>query len=184
MPDRAGRIPRQASLGVACPFTVVWTLDPSSCSDWTKSRSRCEAESSRINPRILLDPLAAERGARPGGVTRHLLAEHDYLDRQILLPAPGKPDELKQTNEGHVEEGERHTSAMTCWSYQRKSRWVAWMVFSAPTGRPQSMASACQTERSVALVIGSTPEFGLRITRHRTVVGAVSCPRIGRYLDL
>jgi hypothetical protein len=38
-----------------------------------------------------------------------LVAEHHDLDGQILLLAAREPNELEQTNEGHVQEGERHT---------------------------------------------------------------------------
>jgi hypothetical protein len=49
------------------------------------------------------------------GRTRHLsaqdgdlVAEHDDLDRQLLLASTGQADQLEETDEGQVAEGERH----------------------------------------------------------------------------
>ena len=43
---------------------------------------------------------------------RDLVTEHDDLDGQILLLAPREPHQLEQTNEGDVEEGERHDPSL------------------------------------------------------------------------
>jgi hypothetical protein len=37
-----------------------------------------------------------------------LVAQYDDLDGQVLLPPPRQPDQLEDTNEGQVQEGERH----------------------------------------------------------------------------
>lgn len=38
---------------------------------------------------------------------RDLVSEHDDLDRQFVLFAPAKPEQLEYPNEGHIEEGQR-----------------------------------------------------------------------------
>ena len=37
-----------------------------------------------------------------------LVAEHDDLDRQLVLTSTGEADQLEETDEGQLEEGERH----------------------------------------------------------------------------
>jgi hypothetical protein len=63
----------------------------------------------------------------------NLVAEHDDLDGQVLLPTPGEPDQLEQTDEGDVEEGECHAPSSSTESCRRKSRSTGRMTFSAPT---------------------------------------------------
>src|SRR5450759_1221934 len=64
---------------------------------------------------------------------RDLVSEHDDLDRQFVLFAPAKPEQLEYPNEGHIEEGQRHGQSSLALCPQAKSTWTAWMGFSAPT---------------------------------------------------
>ncbi len=65
---------------------------------------------------------------------RDLVSEHDDLDRQFVLFAPAKSEQLEYPNEGHIEEVQRHDQSSLALYPQRKSRWTAWMRFSAPSG--------------------------------------------------
>jgi hypothetical protein len=38
----------------------------------------------------------------------NLVAEHDDLDNQVLLPTTGQAEQLEEANERNVQKGERH----------------------------------------------------------------------------
>ena len=42
---------------------------------------------------------------------RHLVAEHDDLDRQFFVVTPEEPEQLEDSDERQVEEGQRHGPA-------------------------------------------------------------------------
>ena len=59
----------------------------------------------RRNP--VLAPHTQSRTLDLATQDRDLVSEHDDLDRQFVLFAPAKPEQLEYPNEGHIEEGQR-----------------------------------------------------------------------------
>jgi len=49
------------------------------------------------------------------------MAQHDDLDRQIVLSASHEPDQLEHADKGQVEERERHRGILAVGAVQRKS---------------------------------------------------------------
>jgi hypothetical protein len=52
---------------------------------------------------------------------RDLMTEHDDFDRQFVAVTPREPEQLERSDEGQVEEGQRHGPALSLSSRQRKS---------------------------------------------------------------
>jgi hypothetical protein len=52
----------------------------------------------------------------------NLVTEHDHLNGQILLLPPRETDQLKNANEGNVQEEERHASSSSQGSRRRNTR--------------------------------------------------------------
>jgi hypothetical protein len=63
-----------------------------------------------------------------------LVAQHDDLDDQVLLPTASEPEQLKEPNEANVEERERHARSSALLSHHESPGLRACMTFSAPTG--------------------------------------------------
>jgi hypothetical protein len=82
-------------------FPDIWTLQVQSSENrsisWPQSRTR---------------HLAAQDG--------NLVAEHDDLDGQVPLPATEETTQLEQTDEGDIEDGERHTPSSSSSPRHRK----------------------------------------------------------------
>jgi hypothetical protein len=66
---------------------------------------------------------------------RHLMAQHDNLDREVCVTTTDEPDQLEHATERPVEERESHFRMLV-----GETSWVKvpalsrWMAFSAPTG--------------------------------------------------
>jgi hypothetical protein len=54
-----------------------------------------------------------------------LVAEHDDLDGQLLLPATCETTQVEQADEDDIEEGERHAPSSSSSPRHRKSRLMA-----------------------------------------------------------
>jgi hypothetical protein len=63
-----------------------------------------------------------------------LVTEHDHLDGQLLLLATYETTQLEQTDEGDVQEGERHASSSSLNLAIESPGPLLRMTFSAPTG--------------------------------------------------